>query len=123
MALPSTQDQSWFSGFDFPGQLLNQWNSEYELYEEDDEFILSIELPGYEREDISVSWDDGILNVGAEHHNESAGRRRTYHRRFRFPLSVESDGIEAQYRNGVLEIRLPVTSEAVLSGEQIEVTG
>lgn len=123
MALPRTQDQSWFSGFDFPSRMLNSWNSDFELHEEDDEFVLCVELPGYDREDISVSWDDGILNVGAERFEESVDRRRTYHRRFRFPLNVESDEIEAQYRNGILEVHLPVTSPAVLSGEEIEVTG
>ena len=123
MALPSVQDESWFSGFDFPNRMFSKWNSDYELYEEDDEFVLRIELPGYNRDDISVSWDDGILNVAAEGIDESIDRHRTYHRRFRFPLTVESEAIEARYRNGVLDVRLPVSTGAVLTGEEIEVQG
>jgi len=42
---------------DCPSRVFGQSSDDYELYEENDEFVLSIELPGFEREDISLSWD------------------------------------------------------------------
>jgi HSP20 family protein len=96
-------------------------SNDYELYEEDDEFVLSVEMPGFDPGEINVSWDEGVLNIAAEHEDETRGERKTYHRRFRFPKNVEDDDIEAQYNNGILEVRLPVITDATTRGKQIEV--
>lgn len=123
MALPTTPSNSWLQGTDFPSRLFEWDRNDYELYEEDDEFVLNIEMPGFKREDIQVAWDDGVLNVAGEHEDDSRGHRKTYHRRFRFPKTIDDDAIEAQYRNGILEIRLPVEIGATTRGKQIEVQG
>jgi HSP20 family protein len=77
-----------------------------EMYEEDDEFVLTFEMPGFERDDTDLVWDEEgrRINVAAERVDEDRGRRRTYHRTFRAPKEVDPDGIEATYRNGVLEL-------------------
>lgn len=95
--------------------------NDYELYEEDGEFVLSVELPGFSPEEIELSWDDGVLNIAAEHEDEPSGKRKTYHRRFRFPKTVDDDDIEAQYKNGILEVRLPVMGGATPRGKEIEI--
>lgn len=120
MPLPTTPSSSWVQGMDFPSRLFGTGSDDYELFEEDGEFVLSIDLPGFEREEIDVRWQGGRLAVAAEHEDESANRKRTYHRSFRFPKSIEDESIEAQYANGVLEIRLPIET-AVLKGTEIEV--
>jgi len=94
---------------------------DYELYEEDDEFVLSVEMPGFDPEEIAVTWDDGVLNIAGEHTDDERNRRRTYHRRFRFPKTVADEDISAQYRNGILEVRLPVTEGATARGTEIEI--
>ncbi|AGN00983.1 heat shock protease protein [Salinarchaeum sp. Harcht-Bsk1] len=117
---PST---SWTRGIDLPNQLFETGSDDYELYEADDEFVLTVELPGFDLEDIAVSWDDGVLNVSAEHEDEQRGRQKTYHRRFRFPKRIVEEEIDAEYTNGVLEITLPVESGATARGTEIEVRG
>ena len=97
--------------------------SEYELYEEDDAFVLTVEMPGFETDDLTVSWDEGVLNIAGEHEDETRGHRRTYHRRFRFPKDIDDENIEAEYNNGVLEIYLPIPERARVSGREIEVKG
>lgn len=119
MALPTT-DTSWTSGIDLPTRLFGAGSKDFELYEEEGEFVLSIEMPGYERDEIDVRWNDGRLNVSAEHMDDDRGRKRTYHRTFRFPKDVEDEGIEATYESGVLEIALPV-AEQLKRGTEIEV--
>jgi HSP20 family protein len=109
------------SGLDFPNRLFEMGSDDYELYEEDDEFVLSVEMPGFDPEEIEVTWDDGVLNIAGEHANESRNRRRTYHRRFRFPKTVDDDDISARYQNGILEIRLPVLEGAATQGTTIEI--
>jgi len=123
MALPRTAPNSWIQGLDFPSRLFETGGTDYELYEEDDEFVLSVEMPGFDPEEITVSWEDGVLNIAAEHDDEARGERRTYHRRFRFPKDVDDEAITAEYNNGLLEIRLPVMTGATVSGREIEVQG
>ena len=120
MALPSPTG-SWSGGFDTPRRLFTSGGTDYELYERDDEFVLSIELPGFDPTEIGVSWDDGVLNVAAEQDDPDRGRHRTYYRRFRFPKAVDDDAITAEYTNGILEVSLPVSPEAATSGETIPI--
>jgi HSP20 family protein len=101
--------------------LFERSGNDYELFEEDGEFVLSIELPGFDPAEITASWDSGVLNVAAEHEDEQRGQRRTYHRRFRFPKDVDDEAITAEYNNGILEVRLPVETDTAVSGTEIEV--
>jgi len=122
MALPTNRPDSWTQGLDFPSRLFGDFGgNDYELYEEDGEFVLTLELPGFEREEITLAWDDGTLNVAAEHVNEERGQRKTYHRRFRFPRDVDEDAITARYRNGVLEVTLPAVVESTARGTPIPI--
>jgi Molecular chaperone (small heat shock protein) len=114
---------SWLQNTGFPSRLFETGSNDYELYEEDSEFVLSVEMPGFNHDDIEVAWDDGVLNVAAENEDETRSQRKTYHRRFRFPKSIEDDDITAQYNNGILEVRLPVISEGTTRGKQIEIQG
>ncbi|MEM4780543.1 MAG: Hsp20/alpha crystallin family protein [Halalkalicoccus sp.] len=114
----------WNQGLDLPSRIFGEFGgNDYELYEEDDEFVLDIDMPGFEREAIDLAWSDGVLNVAAEHVDEERNRKRTYHRRFRFPRDVDDDGIAATYENGVLEVRLPVSEGATTHGKPIPVEG
>lgn len=122
MALPTT-DQ-WTQSLDFPSKLFGSTGFEdVELYETDEEFVLSIEMPGFEREEIDVNWYEGRLTVSADHEDEVRNKKKTYHRTFRMPKEIEPEEIEAQYRNGVLEVRLPILKGTTVRGEQIEVKG
>jgi len=121
MALPTSPASSWMQSMDFPSRLFETSSSDYELYEEDDEFVLSVELPGFDPEEISVTWDDGVLNIAAEHEDDGRDQRRTYHRRFRFPKTIDDEAIAADYDNGILEVRLPVMAGATTRGKEIEV--
>ena len=123
MALPQTPASSWTQRSGFPSRLFSTGADDYELYEQDDEFVLSIEMPGFDREEITVTWDEGLLNVAAEHEDDARGRRKTYHRRFRLPKDVEDEEIRARYHNGVLEVTLPVMTGATVTGTEIPIEG
>ncbi len=120
MALPRPAS-SWTQGRDFPSRLFESSGNDYELYEQDDEFVLTVELPGFDPEEITASWDDGVLNIAGEHEDPDRDVRRTYHRRFRFPKMVDEDGIEATYENGILTVTLPVAVDAAATGTEIAI--
>lgn len=120
--LPSRTADTWMQRNDRPSRLFGTSSGDFELYEEDDEFVLNVDMPGFDLEDIRVSWDEGRLFVWAELEDEQRGRRKSYRRTFRLPKEIEPDEIDAHYRNGVLEVRLPILSPRV-RGTEIEVTG
>jgi HSP20 family protein len=120
MALPRPAT-TWTGGFDLPSRLFEADSTDYELYEQDDEFVLTVELPGFDPAELTVSWDDGVLNVAGEHADETRGVRRTYHRRFRFPKSVDDEDIDAEYKNGILTVTLPVAIDGATTGTEIEI--
>jgi HSP20 family protein len=122
--LEPTNPSSWRQSLDVPSRLFGEGytgSDDYDLYEEDDAFVLSIDAPGFDREEIDLTWDRGVLNVAAEHVDEERGRKRTFHRRFRFPKDVDTEAIDAAYRNGVLEVTLPIRQDIELRGEPIPV--
>ncbi|MDG5760145.1 Hsp20/alpha crystallin family protein [Natronococcus sp. A-GB1] len=114
---------TWTQNLEMPSRLFGQQGSnDYELYEEEDEFVLTIDMPGFETDEIDLTWDDGVLNVAAEHVDDGRGRKKTYHRRFRFPKSIADDEITAAYTNGVLEVTLPAAGPAT-RGKEIPLEG
>lgn len=88
------------------------------------ETLLALRNPkylGFGAVEITVAWDDGALNVAAEHEDPDRDLRKTHHHRFRVPKTVDVEEITAEYTNGVLEVRLPVESGATTRGKPIEV--
>jgi len=124
MALPTDPASSWMQGLGLPSRVFDDASgTDYELYEADDEFVLTVELPGFDREEINLAWDDGVLNVAAEHVDDDRGRQRTYHRRFRFPKDIDEAEIAAAYTNGILEVTLPVETGGPARGTPIPIEG
>jgi len=121
MALPTSPADSWMQSLDLPSQLFGTGRNDYDLYEENGEFVLSIDMPGFEPDEIQVNWYDGRLNVAAEHEDDRRGQKKTYHRTFRFPKEIEDGDIAASYSNGVLEVTLPAVSNVTTRGKEIPI--
>ncbi|MFQ5747496.1 MAG: Hsp20/alpha crystallin family protein [Gemmatimonadota bacterium] len=95
---------------------------EADLRETEDEFILDLDLPGYDRDDIEVTVEKGVLSVSGERSSESEEESGTYHirergygrftRSFSVPQTVDPKKVEADFRRGVLHVRLPKAPEA-----------
>lgn len=123
MALPTDPDSSWLSRTGTPSRFFGTGSDDYELYEQDGEFVLSVELPGFEREDIEVGWYEGRLTIAADHEDERRDQQRTYRRTFRMPKEIDDENIRARYQNGILDIYLPSTEDATIRGKSIPVEG
>ena len=93
------------------------------LVERDDEFVLVVDLPGFETDDIELTFADGTLAVAASRADgeESVTRSRRASERVSIPKDVDADAITASYRNGVLEVRLPVLADEDV--RRIEIDG
>lgn len=88
----------------------------------DAEYVVKAELPDIKREDIAVTFENGVLTLTGERKSEFDGREGTYHRSerpygrfsrsFTLPASVDAHRISAQYKDGVLTIRVPQREDA-----------
>jgi len=79
---------------------------EYQVNESGNELLVTIDMPGVPKENISVKvTDEGELIVRGE------GEERRYVLRLRLPRNVDLDSIRAVYRNGVLSIRMRKVAE------------
>ncbi len=93
-----------------------------EVKDEKDAIVLSAELPGVDKENISVQLEDGMLTVSGEKKQESevkeAGFYRSerlygqFKRSFTLPDVVDPAKIDAEFRNGVLKLTLTKKPEA-----------
>ena len=76
----------------------------------EDGYVVFADLPGFEKEEIDLRFEDGSLHVNATHDVSDGEYARS--RRVRESVSIAGDvrveEIEATYRNGVLEIHVPV---------------
>ena len=89
----------------------------------DEGYVVIADLPGFETEEIDLRFDDGVLTIDAVHDVEDdAGiRSRRVHEELTVPGEVSLEDIEADYHNGVLEIRLPLEEDDDSGGYRIEI--
>ena len=109
---------------------LSKWYPAVDVLESKDSYLIRAELPGMKREDIKVEVKDGALVLSGERKSEQPAEGVEYRhvervaakfwRSFSLPETVKQDGIEATYKDGVLEIRVPKAEEA--KPRQIEIS-
>jgi HSP20 family protein len=100
-----------------------------DIIENDTEIVVAIEVPGYSREDIQISLDKRILTIQGEKKQVTDKKKNIWHcserlfgtfkRSSELPANVDEDKIEAEFKDGVLTIKLPKI-EAV-KPKQIEI--
>ncbi len=97
------------------------WLPAVDAWETENELVLAFDLPGIPEEKIAVELDDNVLTVSGERERtqETSGDRfYRYERRFgtfsrsvTLPQGVNEESIKADYRDGVLEVRVPKPEE------------
>ncbi len=109
---------------------VSKWYPAVDVLESKDSYLIRAELPGMKREDIKVEVKDGTLVLSGERKFEKPADGVEYRhvervtakfwRSFSLPETVKQDGIEATYKDGILEIRVPKAEEA--KPRQIEIS-
>ena len=106
------------------------WTPVIDVLEDKDKLTVKAEVPGFKREDLEVSVHENSLILSGERKSEEERKDGEFFRSERFygrfhrtiplPYAVETDKIQAQYRDGVLNVTLPKAEHA--KAKQIEVT-
>ena len=89
-----------------------------DIREKKDKYIIDIDLPGFDKENINLSLNNGYLDIKAEARKEShkdeeekyVHRERFYStcsRSFYVGDNIEEEDIEAEFKNGILKITIP----------------
>ncbi len=88
-----------------------------DVYETDDKVVLEFEVPGVNKEDLKISYSDGVLKVCGEKKAEKNDEKRDYkmveryygkfERSFILPEYVDPKKISAKYTDGVLKVEIP----------------
>lgn len=115
---------------DFLANSNNEKNAmKCDIYEKGGDYHIEMDVPGFDKKDISINVDNGYLTITAEKQNEEKDEEKNYIRRERsygkyersFYLGdLETDGIKAEFNNGMLKLTVP-KKEVVDTKKKIEI--
>jgi len=98
------------------------WAPLVDITEDDKEYVIQAELPEVEKDKVKVAVNNGVLTLTGERHLEKEEKSLKYHRversygsfarSFTLPEGVEPGKVTAEYKNGVLSVRVPKGEKA-----------
>jgi HSP20 family protein len=101
---------------------LGEWGPSLDLSETKNDLIVKAEVPGIDPKGIDISLSNDVLTIKGEKKQEKEEKEENYHfiersygafsRSIRLPREVQSDKINASYKNGLLKVALPKSEEA-----------
>jgi HSP20 family protein len=106
-----------------------------DVSESDNEYEVTAELPGIDEKDVEVTLADNVLTIRGEKKVEREERDKgknyylsersfgSFRRAVPLPAEVDEDRVEANFKNGVLTVRLPKSPQAQARTRRIEVKG
>ena len=114
-------------GYDFAKQANNCWKPGTNILENDNTYILEFAVPGMKKSDFKVNLENNVLTVSAEieenKENEALNYSRkeftvsSFSRTFTVPKTVNADDVKADYKNGILTVKLPKKEEVKITKE------
>jgi HSP20 family protein len=118
---------NFFDDFFFPmgvGETARQvwgWNPKVDIYEEENQIVLTAELPGVDKKDIEVDVKNGVLTLKGERSVDNEVKEKNYHRKersfgrfersFKLQGDVDAGKITADYKDGILKVSIPKPEE------------
>ena len=117
---------------DFGFTAANAWVPPVDIYRSGDhELVLKAELPEMSREDIDITVENGTLTIKGEKKPAGDAKEEQFHhverrygafsRSFSLPQTVDAGKVSAEYKHGVLTVRLPLREEAKARQIKVEV--
>lgn len=124
---PATWLDQFFTDFDRAvvsgGVAKRAFHPAIDIAEDKEEFVLRAELPGVSKENLKVEVKEKHLLLSGEKRNAWDGKQGEYRyaetsygafsRSFELPRNVQGDAIKAEFKDGVLTLRIPKAKEAL----------
>ncbi len=93
-----------------------------DVYEDEQNLVLKLEIPGVNEEDLNVSLENNVLTIQGERKFEKEEKEENFHRierrygsftrTFRLPNTIDTEKVEASYDKGILKVSLAKRAEA-----------
>jgi len=100
---------------------MGTWSPAVDMFEKDDQVVIKAELPGLDKNDISLDLQNGVLTLKGERKYENEVKEENYYRRemscgkfirsFTLPADVDADKIKAEFQKGLLTVEVPKPEE------------
>lgn len=98
------------------------WIPNVDVTEDDKEYLIKVEIPEVDKKDVKVNVQEGMLTIQGERKKEKEEKGKRYHRMervygtfvrsFTLPEDVDEEKIEAEFKDGMLMVRLPKSEKA-----------
>ncbi len=104
------------------------WYPAADVYDRDGEYLIAVDLPGIARSTLEITIDDNRLTIKGTRTAGETSTSRTersngrFLRTFSVPAAVDQQVIQATYKDGVLEVRLPKRKEQVSKRIEIKIS-
>ncbi len=99
-----------------------EWEPAVDIYENQKEYVIRADLPGVKKQDVDVTFDNGILTLSGERKQEQGEKEGQYHRvecahgtfyrSFTLPGDTDPKQIHADFKDGVLQVRVAKSETA-----------
>ena len=99
------------------GRLLDTWAPASDITEDENEYQVVMDLPGIDKKDIKVNYQDGRLTITGDTKKEEKEEKKDFIRRERYQGSfyrsftllepVKDQKIDAEFKDGILKVRIP----------------
>jgi HSP20 family protein len=101
-----------------------------DVYETDGEFVVELEVPGFDEKELEIEVRDHTLSVTGEREEETERKEnalrlrerleKRFERHFELPAEIDSEHVTAEYTKGVLTVHVPKTAHA--EPHKVEIT-
>jgi HSP20 family protein len=108
-----------------------EWSPSADISETEQEYVIRAELPAVKKEDVQVSFDDGMITIKGERKQQKVDKSEKFHRvenfyggferSFSLPENVNADTIRCESKDGILTVHIPKTHTQKHKPKQINV--
>ena len=118
---------------DFPSNfnLTSSFQPKVNIAEDKKSYQVEVELAGVDKKDITLKCENNILSIWAEKKEEETQEKKNYYRvessygsyqrSLQLPANASEKDISADFKNGILKIKIAKTSEAESKAKNIEI--
>jgi HSP20 family protein len=109
-----------------------EWSPLVDITEDEKEYVIKAELPDVKKEDIKLTVEDNVMTISGERKYEKEEKGKKYHRveraygsfmrSFTLPEAADGSKVSAEYKDGVLNVRLPKSEKAKPKSIEVKVS-
>ena len=107
------------------------WTPRVDISETPEQFLIKMEIPEVNKEDVTITVDNGILMIRGERKKETEEKGKKYHRierhygsftrSFTLPDNIDTSGITASFKEGMLNVQVQKTEEKKTTAQHISI--